>query len=114
MYEVPPPRNEGRSLISKDFPIPLSPYVPSSSENHISEERITKIPPSSKSHLICALVRLGNPRDPKVIPNPLAEVASKEKMGPIPMLCKVAKNTSIILDDPLSTLHHIPGVQMIH
>ena len=85
MYEIPPPRNEGRSLIPKDFPIPLCPDIPSNSKNHLSEERMTKIPPSRKSHLICVLVRLDNPRNPKVIPNPLAEVASKEKMCTILM-----------------------------
>ena len=85
MYEIPPPSNEGRSLISKDFPIPLCPDIPSSSENHLSEERMTKIPPSSKSQLICSLVWLSIPRNPKVIPNPLAEVASEEKVCTILM-----------------------------
>ena len=85
MYEISPPRNEGRSLISKDFPIPLCPNIPSSSKNHLSEERMTKIPPSRKSHLICTLVWLSDPGNPKVIPNPLAEVASKEKVCTILM-----------------------------
>ena len=110
MYEVPPPRNEGRSLISKDFPILLSPDVPSSSKHHLCEERITKIPPRSKSHVICILVALSIPRNPKVIPNPLAKVASKEKMCTILMCSKEAKNTRIILDDPVPALHHIPSV----
>ena len=85
MYEIPPPRNEGRSLIPKDFPIPLCPDIPSSSKNHLSEERMAKIPPSSKSQLICSLVWLSTPRNPKVISNPLAEVASKEEMCTILM-----------------------------
>ena len=114
MYEIHPPRDEGRSLISKDLPIPLCPDIPCSSKDHLCEERITKIPLSRKSHLICSLVWLNNPRNPKVVSNPLTEVASKEEMRPVFMRSTEAKNTCVILYDPLSALHHIPSIQTVH
>ena len=110
MKKISPPGSERRQLISENLPVSLCPNIPSSSKNHLSEERMTKIPPSSKSQLICSLVWLSIPRNPKVIPNPLAEVAGKEKVGIILMCSREVKNTRIILDDPVAVLHHIPSV----
>ena len=90
MDKVPCPSSKRRFLFSEDLPIPLCPNIPSSSEDNLSEERMTEIPPNCLSHLICGLVRLNGPRNPKIVPNPLAKIASKEKMSPILMLCKVA------------------------
>ena len=90
MDKVPSPSSKRRLLISEDLPIPLCPDIPRSNEDHLSEERMTEIPPNCLSHLICGLVRLNGPTNPKIVPNPLAKIASKEKMSPILMLCKVA------------------------
>ena len=81
MDKVPSPSSKRRLLISEDLPIPLCPNIPSSSEDNLSEERMTEIPPNCLSHLICGLVRLNRPRNPKVIPNPLTKVASKEEIS---------------------------------
>ena len=90
MNKIPLPGSEGRQLISENPPIPLCPNIPSSSENNLKEERVTKILPNCLSHIICGLVWLDSPRNPKIVPNPLAKVASKEEVSLILMLCKIA------------------------
>ena len=90
MDKVSSPSSKRGLLISEDLPIPLYPNIPSSSENNLREERVTKILPNCLSHIICGLVRLNSPRNPKIVPNPLAKIASKEKVCPILVLCKVA------------------------
>ena len=44
MDKVPSPSSKRRLLISEDLPIPLCPNIPSSSEDNLSEERMTEIP----------------------------------------------------------------------
>ena len=46
MDKVPSPSSKRRLLISEDLPVPLCPNIPSSSEDNLSEERMTKIPPN--------------------------------------------------------------------
>ena len=90
MNEISSASSECWLFISENLPIPLYPNVPGSSEYNLREKRETKILPNCLCHFICGLVRLNCPRNPKIVPNPLAIVASKEKMSPILMLCKVA------------------------
>src|SRR3954469_10605649 len=111
MNEVPSPSTKRRLLIPKYLPIPLCPNIPCSGENHLREERVSKILPSCLSQIICGLVWLWRPRYPKVVPDPVAVVASEEKMSPILMMSKITKHTGVILDDPMSPLHHISGIQ---
>ena len=85
MYKVSSPSSEARILIPKDLAIPLSPNIPSDSEDHFRKEWEPKVLPGSRCHHACGLIRMGDPRDTKIIPNMLAEVASEEKMHTILM-----------------------------
>ena len=59
-------------------------------------------------------MRLNLPRNPKVIPNSLAEIACEEEMNSVFMSLRLAKHTGIILDNPVPALHHIPCVEAFH
>ena len=77
MYKVSSPSSEARCLISKDLVIPLSPNIPSGSESHFRKEWETKVLMGSRCHHVCGLIRMGDPRDTKIVPNTLAEIASE-------------------------------------
>ena len=89
MHKIPPPSSKTWSLISKDLAIPLSPNIPSGYENHFTKEREPKVLSGRISHHVCGLIRMGDPRNTKIIPNALAEVASEEKMHTILMASQV-------------------------
>ena len=114
MYKVSSPSSEARILIPKDLAIPLSPNIPSGSENHFRKEWEPKVLPGSRCHHVCGLIRMGDPRNTKIIPNTLVEVASEEKMHTILVAGHVTQNTSVILHIPMPALHHISGIQPIH
>ena len=114
MYKVSPPSSETRCFISEDFAIALCPNIPSGSKYHFRKEREAKVPPSRRSHHVSRLIWIRNPRDAKVVPYTLTEIASEEKMHTILMIRHVAQNTSGILHDPVHALHHVPGIQLVH
>ena len=78
MNEIVPPGIEGISFISKDLSISDGSNVPGSSKDYFREERETKIPHGVKSQLVCTKVKPLCPIDPKIIPDPMTEVAGEK------------------------------------
>jgi hypothetical protein len=112
--KIMPPSPKQGSIIPENLCLPNSPYVSCTCEYSLSEERFAKIPPTSNSHLIGGHRRLTHPIDVEVVPYSLTEITIEEQMNNIFFDQKRTENTSVIINMPMSSLHHIPCIQLIH